>query len=168
MIVLRCVRRLESRFPFASDVEVEAQRSASEHLSRLGDWYVQPVDLPHHGPAILCMEERTVAQVLVAADCDDFVTEFGVRYGEVLYNVGISAAVISAELAAARELVFTKTASRSTLGVLRNCVDYVEYGNEDFPHMSLADVREFANRNISSVNGYAPIPESLREALTGN
>lgn len=112
MVTLRCTVDLLKR------LGVKATERVSEPTAALGDWYAKPVST-QAGDFIVCMSEVTYLSILVPALLyRDLTSFFPMRLGQLLADLGVSEKQSQRECAHYQKIVFARTQSRRTLGIL--------------------------------------------------
>lgn len=112
MVVLRCTVDL------LKVLGVKAQDKMAEPTAALGDWYAKPVSTVA-GDFIVCVSEETYLSILVPTVLHrDLSTFFPMRLEQMLAELGVEEDHAQLELHHYQQIVFARTASRRTLGVL--------------------------------------------------
>lgn len=113
MVVFRCTQRVIDRF------KVPVLQKAPPSTGVLGDWYAH---MMHAGPArfVLCQSARSLLPVILPARNDSFPAQLGFALGMVLQELGVPRGQIEQELAAVKDVVFARTASRQILGAMND------------------------------------------------
>ena len=122
MFNLHCTKKLLDRIK----PELEAPRAGT---TRLGNWYATA--LFWKPQMALVVNERTLLPVLLPlAPAATLAQRFPVALREVLRALDMPAEFIDSEISAMGEVVYTKTANRSVLGVMNEFV-YLAEGYRD-------------------------------------
>jgi len=122
MFNLHCTKKLLDRIK----PELEAPRAGT---TRLGNWYATA--LFWKPQMALVVNERTLLPVLLPlAPAATLAQRFPVALREVLRALDMPAEFIESEISAMGEVVYTKTANRSVLGVMNEFV-YLAEGYRD-------------------------------------
>lgn len=115
MFTLRCTQKLLKRMGRPSPALVP-----TEPTTRLGDWCANLVFTPA-GQLVLAVSERTLLPILVPArEARTLHLRIPVAVGEMLLSLGISPALVDAELEAMREVIVANTENRRVLGSMND------------------------------------------------
>lgn len=134
MVVFRCTQRVVRRFRLTpTDAKVVSS-------GMLGDSYA---NLLNFGPRryVLCQSERSLLPVILPARNALFPAGFGETLGRVLLELGVPPEAANREVAAAREVRFTRTRSRQILGTMNdfayNAQVYLSYAKAVDPTLEV-------------------------------
>ena len=149
MVVLRCTVDL------LKELGVKAQKNVAGPTAALGDWYAKPVSTVA-GDFIVCMGEVTYLSILVPMILHrDLSTFFPMRLEQMLVELGVADREFQNELHHYQQVVFARTASRRTLGVLNEIAFGYQIYAERHPLSELAHLSQ-AQRVIASAIYGAP------------
>ena len=117
MVAIRCTKPLLAKLggPTLSPVDTEP-----ESTTRLGDWYVAPMNVGHHR-LLLCTSDRSLlCAVVPAKDLPQFPARLIRSVGWLLHDLGVAYDLIDRELGEMQVVRFAPTRSRSVLGSMND------------------------------------------------
>jgi hypothetical protein len=164
MVTLRCTRDLLKL------LGVNALETVSEPAAALGDWCARPVST-QAGDFIICISEVTYLSILVPALLyRDLTSFFLMRLAQFLADLGVSEAQAQRECACYQNIIFARTQSRRTLGILNELVFGYQVYAERYPlaegdHLSLA--QRIIATNIYGTPNYIQPDKATVELLGG-
>ena len=163
MVTLRCTVDL------LKPLGVKAAEKVSEPTAALGDWYAKPVST-QAGDFIVCMSEVTYLSVLVPALLyRDLTTFCPMRLLQLLTGLGVAEGQAQQECVHYQEIIFGRTQSRRTLGILNEIAFGYQLYAESHPlaeadHLSRA--QRIIARSIYGAPDYIQ-PDKATVALLG-
>lgn len=111
----------------ATRMKIALEPSEVSSTTRLGDWYANCFSV-HRQQLILCVSEKTrLSVVMSAAPYANFPARFSIALEEVLKAIGVSDALIEAEIMEMRKVAFAKAKNRSITGTLNEFRSQLEY-----------------------------------------
>lgn len=130
LITFRCTRRVLKRYGWTP-------QDARESTSRLGDWYVNLLNL---GPErwVLCVSDRTLLPVIVPARKDEFPARFGAYLEFVLEALEVPRHHVVGEVESVENFVVSRTESRQVLGVMTDFANLASYHGPGSDPVALA------------------------------
>jgi hypothetical protein len=163
MITLRCTVDLLKL------LGVKSAEKVSEPTAALGVWYAKPVST-QAGDFILCMSEVTYLSILVPALLyRDLTTFFPMRLSQLLADLGLAEGQAQQECAHYQGIIFGRSQSRRTLGILNEIASGYQVYAERHPlaeadHLSSAQLN--MARSIYGAPDYIQ-PDKATVALLG-
>lgn len=134
MITVRCTRDLLKL------LSVKAQETTIKPEAALGDWYAKPVATAA-GDFIVCISEVTYLSILVPEVLHrDIYSFFPMRFAQLLADLGIPDVLIQAECAHYQDIVFGRSQSRRTLGILNEIAYYFQSYAEYYSLVEASDM----------------------------
>jgi hypothetical protein len=157
MVTIRCTRDL------LEYVKAELCHGATPPSNRLGDWYAKLV-VTKRGRLVICVSERSLLPVLVAAttDAGAFVVAFREAVRLVLRGIGTEPQWVRREARETEQIALGKTASRRILGSLNDFVFLANATLDDHPQIDLVALAvELAGTPCSPLKYETPRSVSL-------
>jgi len=153
MILLRCTQRLLR----ASRVEPIAEPPAP--TAPLGEWYANVVGLPLRGRSLVMFVHGGTLLSVVAPGrvLGTTVPTFQQRLPDLLRRLDLPPSWVERHAAAASEVCFSRTASRSVLGSMNDITPQIQSEAEmapSFDHLDLDRLEERLARVIFGTLGY--------------
>ena len=143
MVVLRCTKKLQNR------LRVELSEDDTPCTNALGPWYGNLIYVGRQ-QLVMVTNERTFLTVVVPAREGATVNErIREALGRLLLRIGIDKATIELELREMQDVTYSRTMSRTVLGVMNDFGRAVDWTLYQDPHSSLDDLGYFLAEMIT-------------------
>jgi hypothetical protein len=134
LVVLRCTKKLQDR------LHVTLSENDGPWTNALGPWYGNLIHVRRQQFVMLTNETTFLTVVVPAREGATVVSRTGEAIARLLITIGIDKAAIEQEQREMQEVKYSRTMSRTVLGVMNDfgrAVDYILY---DDPQSSLDDL----------------------------